>query len=223
MELYYKMVCLGSYTEDPGGLCSGTLGLMELHDASEWRVRQQCMHRGPQVSFAAGLFLVQRQSVSQRQVRHSTAWQGSPTRCCTLSTVMALHTTTDLTRLYVLLRLPCRSVVAHVRAKYPNNLLLAAGWSLGANILTRYLGEEGEGTPISAAAALCNPFNLVGAVPAGLNFSNDSSKPVQWLQVFTSPLPTVPCSPWPTAMSKRGSITAPLPCTAAHGPTFQKG
>lgn len=57
--------------------------------------------------------------------------------------------------------------MAHVRAKYPNNLLLAAGWSLGANILTRYLGEEGEGTPISAAAALCNPFNLVGALPAG--------------------------------------------------------
>lgn len=55
----------------------------------------------------------------------------------------------------------CRGVVAHVRAKYPNNLLFAAGWSLGANILTMYLGQEGSRTPISAAASLCNPFNLV--------------------------------------------------------------
>lgn len=52
-------------------------------------------------------------------------------------------------------------MVAHVRAKYPTQLLFAAGWSLGANILTRYLGEEGDRTPISAAASLCNPFNLV--------------------------------------------------------------
>lgn len=53
-----------------------------------------------------------------------------------------------------------RNVVAHVRSKYPSSLLFAAGWSLGANVLTRYLGEEGDRTPISAAAALCNPFNL---------------------------------------------------------------
>ena len=39
--------------------------------------------------------------------------------------------------------------------------LLAAGWSLGANILCRYLGEEGEACPIDAAVAMCNPFNLV--------------------------------------------------------------
>lgn len=53
-----------------------------------------------------------------------------------------------------------RNVVAHVGARYPRSLLLAAGWSLGANILTRYLGEEGEATPVSAAVAMCNPFNL---------------------------------------------------------------
>lgn len=53
-----------------------------------------------------------------------------------------------------------RNVVAHVRNRYPGSLLFAAGWSLGANIMTRYLGEEGDQTPISAAAALCNPFDL---------------------------------------------------------------
>lgn len=34
----------------------------------------------------------------------------------------------------------CRNVVAHVRSRYPRSLLFAAGWSLGANIMTRYLG-----------------------------------------------------------------------------------
>lgn len=55
---------------------------------------------------------------------------------------------------------PCREVVAHVRAKYPHSTLLAAGWSLGANILVNYLGEAGPSTPLSAAVSLCNPFDL---------------------------------------------------------------
>ena len=56
-----------------------------------------------------------------------------------------------------------RCVVAHVASTLPPGVpLFAAGWSLGANILTRYLGEEGEQTPLAAAVAMCNPFNLVG-------------------------------------------------------------
>ena len=54
-----------------------------------------------------------------------------------------------------------RCVVAHLASKYPKSRLFAAGWSLGANILTRYLGEEGESTPIQAAVVMCNPFDLV--------------------------------------------------------------
>lgn len=54
-----------------------------------------------------------------------------------------------------------RCVVAHLASKYPKSRLFAAGWSLGANILTRYLGEEGENTPIQAAVVMCNPFDLV--------------------------------------------------------------
>lgn len=54
-----------------------------------------------------------------------------------------------------------RCVVRHVAAgTAPGVPLFAAGWSLGANILTRYLGEEGGGTPLAAAVALCNPFDL---------------------------------------------------------------
>lgn len=48
----------------------------------------------------------------------------------------------------------------HVAAKYPGVPLLAAGWSVGANLLCRYLGEEGGDCLLDAAIAMCNPFNL---------------------------------------------------------------
>lgn len=38
--------------------------------------------------------------------------------------------------------------------------LLAAGFSLGGNILLKYLGESGDATPLRAAAAVCVPLNL---------------------------------------------------------------
>lgn len=118
---------------------------------------------------------------------------------------------------------PRSNVVAHLRNRYPSSLLFAAGWSLGANIMTRYLGawvggvakdtaalaghmhaagvaakallqgglqcaaaaaacklagrprrpphplpaagEEGDRTPLSAAVAMCNPFDLVRRRP----------------------------------------------------------
>ncbi|KAL3132673.1 hypothetical protein ABBQ32_009191 [Trebouxia sp. C0010 RCD-2024] len=53
-----------------------------------------------------------------------------------------------------------RRVVQMVQKRYPSSELLAAGWSLGGNILVRYLGEEGASCPISAAASLCNPLDL---------------------------------------------------------------
>ncbi|KAL5539728.1 hypothetical protein UlMin_043857 [Ulmus minor] len=54
-----------------------------------------------------------------------------------------------------------REVVAHVGARYPQANLYAVGWSLGANILVRYLGQESHACPLSGAVSLCNPFNLV--------------------------------------------------------------
>ncbi|WIA39316.1 hypothetical protein OEZ86_005431 [Tetradesmus obliquus] len=53
-----------------------------------------------------------------------------------------------------------REVVDHVHKRFPNSTLFAAGWSLGANILVNYLGEQGEDTPIEAAVSMCNPFDL---------------------------------------------------------------
>ncbi|CAL0334275.1 unnamed protein product [Lupinus luteus] len=56
-----------------------------------------------------------------------------------------------------------REVVSHVTARYPNANVYAVGWSLGANILVRYLGQESDNSPLSGAVSLCNPFNLVVA------------------------------------------------------------
>lgn len=38
--------------------------------------------------------------------------------------------------------------------------ILAAGYSLGGNVLLKYLGEEGATTPVRAAAAVCVPLSL---------------------------------------------------------------
>jgi predicted alpha/beta-fold hydrolase len=79
------------------------------------------------------------------------------------------------------LRSDIREVVPIVRARYPAAPLFAIGWSLGANILVNYLGEEGAaaaaagggaaaaasgsshgfGVGLDGAASMCNPFDLV--------------------------------------------------------------
>ncbi|XP_054825459.1 embryogenesis-associated protein EMB8-like isoform X1 [Prosopis cineraria] len=54
-----------------------------------------------------------------------------------------------------------REVISHVNKLYPDANIYAVGWSLGANILVRYLGQETHACPLSGAVSLCNPFNLV--------------------------------------------------------------
>ncbi|KAF9602283.1 hypothetical protein IFM89_026400 [Coptis chinensis] len=54
-----------------------------------------------------------------------------------------------------------REVVNHVKSRFPSSNLYAIGWSLGANILVRYLGEESDNCSLRGAVSLCNPFNLV--------------------------------------------------------------
>lgn len=47
-----------------------------------------------------------------------------------------------------------------LREKFPNRPLFGVGFSLGANILTNYLGEEGEDCSFTAAVALSCPWAL---------------------------------------------------------------
>ncbi|KAF1966434.1 AB-hydrolase YheT [Bimuria novae-zelandiae CBS 107.79] len=53
-----------------------------------------------------------------------------------------------------------RQAIAHLRGLFPNRPLYAIGFSLGANILTNYVAEEGDRCVLKAAVACSNPWNL---------------------------------------------------------------
>ncbi|THC91922.1 hypothetical protein EYZ11_008608 [Aspergillus tanneri] len=58
-----------------------------------------------------------------------------------------------------------RQTVKWLRKTFPNRPLFGIGFSLGANILTNYLGEEGEACELKAAVLCASPWNLeVGSV-----------------------------------------------------------
>ena len=46
---------------------------------------------------------------------------------------------------------------------------MGVGWGYGANMLTRYLAEVGERTPLTAATCVDNPFDLEEATRSSLN------------------------------------------------------
>ncbi|PIN20993.1 Alpha/beta hydrolase [Handroanthus impetiginosus] len=52
-----------------------------------------------------------------------------------------------------------RSVIEHIHCQYPEAPLFAVGTSVGANILVKYLGEDGHNVPIIGAAAICSPWD----------------------------------------------------------------
>ncbi|KAL6707113.1 hypothetical protein ACN47E_004865 [Coniothyrium glycines] len=53
-----------------------------------------------------------------------------------------------------------RQTVRLLHALFPNRPLYAVGFSLGANILTNYVGEEGAACILRAAVSCSNPWNL---------------------------------------------------------------
>ncbi|KAF8820652.1 putative Embryogenesis-associated protein EMB8 [Cardiosporidium cionae] len=53
------------------------------------------------------------------------------------------------------------AVIANeIRSRFPYSPFFAAGFSLGANLLAKYIGECGTNCPIDAAACCANPWNL---------------------------------------------------------------
>jgi len=59
-------------------------------------------------------------------------------------------------------------VLERLRARWPGVPLGAVGFSMGGNILLKWLGEEGERAPLDAAVAVSVPFDL-GACAAALD------------------------------------------------------
>ncbi|WP_353110295.1 hydrolase [Salinisphaera dokdonensis] len=52
------------------------------------------------------------------------------------------------------------TVVSHVRARFPRAALAAVGYSLGGNVLLKYLGEQGRESALTCATAVSVPYDL---------------------------------------------------------------
>jgi predicted alpha/beta-fold hydrolase len=51
-------------------------------------------------------------------------------------------------------------IVRWLRAHWPRRSIGVVGFSLGGNVLLKWLGEQGEDAPVDAAAAVCVPLRL---------------------------------------------------------------
>ncbi|MQL87972.1 hypothetical protein Taro_020537 [Colocasia esculenta] len=65
-----------------------------------------------------------------------------------------------------------RKVINHLHLEYPKAPLFAIGTSIGANMLVKYLGEEGDGTPVAGAASICSPWDLVVGIITNMQVNN---------------------------------------------------
>ncbi|KAL1200799.1 Embryogenesis-associated protein EMB8 [Cardamine amara subsp. amara] len=54
-----------------------------------------------------------------------------------------------------------RKVIDHIHTQFPESPLFAVGTSIGANVLVKYLGEDGPDTPLIGATAVCSPWDLL--------------------------------------------------------------
>ncbi|KAL8133250.1 hypothetical protein AgCh_008633 [Apium graveolens] len=54
-----------------------------------------------------------------------------------------------------------RDINNHLREEYPDAPLYLVGLSIGANIVGKYLGEDGDQVPVAGAAVICSPWDLL--------------------------------------------------------------
>ncbi|KAE9589135.1 putative alcohol O-acetyltransferase [Lupinus albus] len=54
-----------------------------------------------------------------------------------------------------------RTVINYLHKEQPKATLFLVGTSIGANILIKFLGEDGENIPIAGAVAVCSPWDLL--------------------------------------------------------------
>ncbi|XP_037434505.1 uncharacterized protein LOC119301611 isoform X2 [Triticum dicoccoides] len=52
------------------------------------------------------------------------------------------------------------TTIRFINSKRPWTTIMGVGWGYGANMLTKYLVEAGESTPLTAAVCIDNPFDL---------------------------------------------------------------
>ncbi|KAJ2157406.1 hypothetical protein GGF46_004530 [Coemansia sp. RSA 552] len=56
--------------------------------------------------------------------------------------------------------------VDHIRRRFPDSGLVGVGFSLGANLVTKYAGEQGEACPLQGVVSVCNPYDLAASSDA---------------------------------------------------------
>ncbi|KAK4396804.1 Medium-chain fatty acid ethyl ester synthase/esterase 2 [Sesamum angolense] len=61
------------------------------------------------------------------------------------------------------------TAVQFISKKRPWTTLMGVGWEYGANMLTKYLAESGERTPLTAATCIDNPFDLEEATRSAVH------------------------------------------------------
>ncbi|KAJ2848720.1 hypothetical protein IWW36_003125 [Coemansia brasiliensis] len=54
----------------------------------------------------------------------------------------------------------------HIHSRFPQSSLIGIGYSLGANLITKYVGEQGSACLLSAAISVCNPYDLAASSDA---------------------------------------------------------
>ncbi|WP_017445065.1 hydrolase [Gayadomonas joobiniege] len=54
-------------------------------------------------------------------------------------------------------------LITYLRQKYPNAPCYAVGFSLGANVLVKFNGEQAKDNPLSASVAICPPLDLAAS------------------------------------------------------------
>lgn len=69
------------------------------------------------------------------------------------------------------------AVISALRAREPSTPIAAIGFSLGGNVLLKWLGETGQGNPLIAAVAISVPFELH---KAAARVDHGFSKLYQW-------------------------------------------
>lgn len=55
--------------------------------------------------------------------------------------------------------------IQQIKSQYPNRELFAVGYSLGAGILLKYLGQTGDNSHLSAAVAVSPSWNFLLSTP----------------------------------------------------------
>ncbi|KAI3857880.1 hypothetical protein MKX03_004982 [Papaver bracteatum] len=69
-----------------------------------------------------------------------------------------------------------RTAIQFINSSRPGNTLMGVGWGYGANMLTKYLAEVSERTPLTAVVCIDNPFDLEEATRSSLHHNSLDQK-----------------------------------------------